>query len=1045
MKFKISGLNNLSKKSQATLYFLISILLCSCLLFTLINFNSQLYKKTHAESADLSPVEILENYSPNTLFSVPAAKLKLGNTEYDAEHILFFPDGSAYSLKEIVLTQEGEYKLEYFKSISGKKYSIIKSFTVLNETYSFTGSRSSANFGQSSKKPDVPEAYGINVSLSGGEQFLYNEIIDLSNLKKTQALIELIITPIEKGQIDAKDLYIRLTDPYDETNTVTIWYYADGTTQVYAKARADKVQKQYVGTQKNTSYGDYIYNNQAYKVFTNSYGSNFSISFTDTPNANAKKQEILTLSMDYAEKRLFSSNNNADALNDPKHLTALADPVLYGDDLWEGFTDGKAKLSIWASRYSQSSFNFTIKSIAGKDLSQKHFDVTNDKPLISIDTDLSNILPAKAGGTYPVFPATAVSGYDKSPKIIQKVFYSYSDINSKIQIGIDNGRFETKYSGVYTIEYTAIDKFGSISIKTLDIVALPASSAINLSIANSGNDVGNVGQDVLLRAPNITSANGDYELKVIARHKTNSEIVFEIEDFTFIPLYIGDYEIEYVVSDYTNIKTIKYNIAINTGSQHLVIYPEGLPKYFMQGMKYNLSAGSGYEFNQSGFDMKGANTLVREFDINNQLIREIDITNKEYTVGACNSLEVIYKLGQSESSKIFPVINTKYTELGHLDMTKYFQPVVGQFQADAQSQSIAYITNIENSVNGKASIEFINELLAENLAFRFNVDPEKSAYSQINVYLTDSINKNQVLKLSYIDRIGGSTAFSINDQGRYSLEASFSSLSIAMGLNYSDITKLISPEIGKYYEATSYYQSDEEFVGFSSGRIYVEVELEGIKGESSVIIRSFNGQILSNLKFDYSKPYFEDNAITEVKKIGSIATIKSIRIADVLSPYVKYSFSVIAPSGEYVSDVDGTLLKDITDLSKDYSIKLMSIGSYRVEYNAADLRGNDYKRNPYGFIIRVNDLEAPIISIASKKVTEAKINTQIKIADCTATDNMTENPVLYTILKNPVGVYSPITDGVFVPTMKGIYTVYYYALDEAGNTSVKTYEITVTK
>ena len=75
-----------------------------------------------------------ERYFQNEVLTVPSAKISVNGTEYAAdERVIHYPNGKAYTSAIHTLRDVGEYSVEYFALVNGKKISESEEFTVVKD------------------------------------------------------------------------------------------------------------------------------------------------------------------------------------------------------------------------------------------------------------------------------------------------------------------------------------------------------------------------------------------------------------------------------------------------------------------------------------------------------------------------------------------------------------------------------------------------------------------------------------------------------------------------------------------------------------------------------------------------------------------------------------------------------------------------------------------------------------------------------------------------------------------------------------------------
>ena len=151
-------------------------------------------------------------------------------------------------------------------------------------------------------------------------------------------------------------------------------------------------------------------------------------------------------------------------------------------------------------------------------------------------------------------------------------------------------------------------------------------------------------------------------------------------------------------------------------------------------------------------------------------------------------------------------------------------------------------------------------------------------------------------------------------------------------------------------------------------------------------------------------------------------------------------FRSYSPKGVIVQSVDGVRLDGTVSAKRVYEFIVEEYGAYSVEYKVTDYTGN-MKR--YSFVLNSRDVEPPTIVVEGKYATTAKKGAEISIAKAVVEDNHSEEMSVYTFVYKPDGTIVEVQAGKFKADKVGVYTVYYYAFDAAGNAITFHYQITV--
>ena len=206
------------------------ILALACL-GSMLAISNNKHVNTIAE--ECSMVEIIEFesiYSIGQTIKIPDGTIVVGEKQYPATKVVYKPSGGSFIADSIVLNESGQYVVEYRVEVDGRLYKKTYSFAAEDSLYSVTSNRSQAVYGtdldwmmQNYTQEDYTGISGINVSLANGDEFTYNQVIDLSDNDENTTLLSIMAIPSRGSKFaDCNHIYFRLTDAYDEDNYVDI-------------------------------------------------------------------------------------------------------------------------------------------------------------------------------------------------------------------------------------------------------------------------------------------------------------------------------------------------------------------------------------------------------------------------------------------------------------------------------------------------------------------------------------------------------------------------------------------------------------------------------------------------------------------------------------------------------------------------------------------------------------------------------------------------------------------------------------------------------
>lgn len=1011
-----------------------SVLICVFALTFLLALIYLLITGTKAdeETLDVADSPVSEIYVIGDTLVVPERTLAYNGNEYSADHYVQCPDKKTIGADTLTLDQGGEYRLVYFAWAEGVYLKESFDFYVAENLYEVTSMRSAVSYGESEAYPGVN---GILVRLASGDSFRFNRAVDISEFGSADSIFSMILTPETIGIADAQEISVTLTDCYNSDNyiVITVKQNTASTTDTqyytsYATANAGNIQVP-TGMERHSS-GEYLYNGDLYKIHKNNrYGAYFRFSMTGRFSSSDQMvgSEVLGFSLDPATKSAYVINGTSA----PLFVSDLDDPQIY-DTVWQGFSGGKVFVSVSAASYNATTASFAITAIGGKSVEEENIFVKNDPPIIQIDYEGYNDIPdAIAGADYPVFRATAFSAYDENPSLTQRVFYSYDSPSSRFEVDVADGRFQTKYEGTYSIVYTAKDRYGNEKVEEVRVNCVETDKKLAVTL-NPETESGVAGMVVSVAEPEIISYYGDDYTLEISACLQDSDIRYEIgEDLQFIPQFSGTYEIRYFCQDISGRAEESYLIKIS--ANEAPILPEiNLPAYLIAGATYELPQISAVTYPEGVPEQTPlAEISITEVGGNRQ--DPVQTDGNIYTVGNCEYVEITYSVqtdgGYDSFSKRIKVIDTGYGE--SLDLAAYFYDADGAFENEKNLLYINYYT--KQTTANEAELVFINRVSSKNFSFEFNGDPDRRTFEGIELILTSATSGNRSIRFTYLSA-EASTEFYINGILAGSIRTDMFSTSERLRCSYDDGDLTVSVADDGVWDITDFVAN---FSGFND-MVYLTIRLIGIEGAAGLRVYRLCGQQFGSSEMDRIAPNINVTPISGIRAYGEILTLNGAEIYDVLDPFTQYNFEVRDPSGNIVRSTDGILLTGV-DPSLNYTIQLNAFGNWLVTYTAQDAAGTIAN---YSYAINVPDTEPPVILLEGA-VSEGSVHTAIRLPSVQVSDNITEEPVLIVILRDPDGRMQSINGDTFTVSREGKYTLYYYALDEEGNCSVSSYEILV--
>lgn len=983
------------------------------ILTALLGMGLLFIQSVPAKALNMTEVEFEPYYVLGEMLNIPTAKITISGTEYETLRIVHTPEGKAFQTNKVILDQLGKYQVEYRAVVNGRLENETFEFIVVNSRYNMGHPNSKGLYGVDESIHNT-NLTGLHVSLARGDIFEYNQIIDLSKLGKNQPFIQMSVLPSGGfGTKDVKKLFIELIDIHNPSNVVKIVGNA-----VDDDGGVDKWWSSYLylqaGAEGRPTAGIEWVRGQLHVNNEWGYPSLFSM-YGMQGSQNVIGKETLSFLFDLDEKQLFGpAGRNGNFIID-------LDDKAYVDVPWNGFTTGEVYMKISADGYSRQTFDFVITGLAGQDLSPEYvFDV--DGPAINIHSEYedTNYPTAVKGYSYPVFEATSFDAYTRQSDLSVRVFYNYF-AQQRFEVPIKNGRFETKRTGTYTIEYTSRDAYQNESKRLVHIESIDTIITIEGELIGDYVTEGSVGHRVGIATIETSGGIGNLQTHVYAEL---NGVRTPIEGNTFRPQEPGVYTINYNVSDLVGqTKVLSYELEIVESEDPIFLEDPVLPEYII--------ADKAYTFNQLfAYDFISNQEVLSELFVNdgqgsNQLVTGGTFRFKPNNEGvAILTYRATSTTGMTSITFTIPVI-TVYQN--GLDMKAYFDS--NNLTKVATTEHIA-LSTIESKI---ADFTFIQPLSAELFQLRFRIDPLKQGFNEFKVVLRDPIT-HETIEISYKKHPSNSKiqVFVNGELLAYEPAVQFNQGG-ELRLQYHNKTRTLVFD-GLTSRTVTQNHLGTPFKGFESSLVYFEGHILGVTGQAGVWITNLNGQLLSNDTEDFVKPivYLKDDYLSAYK-YGTVATIYSALALDVLDPEVLSSVTVRTPSGEIAKSKDGISL-DRVSLSRDYEIDLNQYGSYVVTYSARDSFGSG--NVSFNYSLFVEDDLRPVITIQGSNPTESKKGQLVTVKVAIVTDNVTNDLKASIFVITPRGEFISITNTKsFTPTLTGTYTIRYFAMDASGNTT----------
>lgn len=1006
-----------------------------------------------------------------------------------------YPDGYERSVgDEFVLDQLGLYTITY-KTANNLYY--FDTFKVLDNLAHIEGDGRIQNY-------EVEGAVeGITAVMEPGTQIAFNKVIDLTNIDLETGCVDLFSTRF--NTLDGTSRLVNLTEfILEDVNDPSIFIkiIMDQDNVGYFRAATKDLPD--AGLNKSSGAGETLTGSKKGLV-TYINGVRYKNYFGRIGRQWINKSTVYAIRYNPVTQQLFR-DNASDVHKDENIFADLRNVDAYdqGAKFFDGFPSKAVKMTVRGSEYV-SAFTLDITQIGdskGEELASLITKGVDDvkAPILEV-----NSVPTAAGTVYGKFgskfiipTATSVDANGASPVAVN-VYKNYVDA-SKVYVPLqDDGTLLLNEQTVYTVEYTSFDRYGNLAVKTFNVVPKSTSTltgydniidtnialGVNKITLISGQDCNDNVYEVFSTLNSASALTLDVDVthagkSVFNKSFNSSDIAKGNLKFDFLPLAVGDYVVTYTYGD--NVEHGSFNYTVVCTSDNKVNFKESpfLYRNYTYGMEYDVSQHVGYQFGDTlekypttveiSYDngitwTQVDKTFVVGEDANGEvpLTKTVDTIKFRYTSGSMvqttdNATIVDVRLDTSRPLSL--TASMKDGILGNVDYAKYFY--TDEFLVSSNEQ-YNYIFDAK-SESGSAVLKANNPMTFDKKGefyTAFGTYTNYSDFSNVTITLIDAYDPTNVLNFHY-EVIQGETVIYTDDSRKFVVtDFPLFSLDPEKSLSSIDFSFKVSNQIitacGKQFSA--------EFRP-TNNLFYVEYTLGGITGSQAAISLTAisNASLSSLIAVDNKAPVFYYQSSAGTYALGTQVTVFAPQATDFCTPYVQQGHTTIKVTinNNPIESVDGTLLNGIdNDPTKNYDILIDQLLIYKVTYTVVDDAG---KSDTISYTMRGADKVDPVITLGYDfnentihNVTLGKpftidytvtddvspvdkcVGRVIIINDLTSRAIYAAEPMEYAEDKED---YKLITDSCTI-TVKGMYTVYVYARDEAGNTVYASYKLNV--
>ena len=929
---------------------------------------------------------------------------------------------------------------------------------------------------------------GVKVTPASANRWVeYANVVDISDFTYNDVLFAFTPLATARGNVDFNEFNIKLTDAENEENYLLIkikpsqWFPS-----TFSVETAEMGPMGY-------QYGDY---RPAYNEGMWGFNDKCTIGFDGTTDETAHaateikvdkteaRHRPFILHYDYEDKALCVTGQ----LGLKFCIMDLdwSESVGYGKE-WDGFSSGKVKLSFCSKQHRSGSPSYMVLNAFNQPMYGAS--VTDaEAPVLSFGSEVQgDTAPAAlAGREYRLPVCTALDTVDGAVACS----VTLKDPNGQ-EVSVQDGAFTPAADaaqGFYTAQYTAQDKAGNVAQRTLRFTVQQTVPQVTIDVDPVSDTTVAVGEEVTIPNASFTAAEGGYltQTQVRVLRGTALEEVVDASNATFIPLFAGEYRVQYVATDwlgFTHTQEVVYTVTeaeevtVHGSLQHLRRLFDGvrvvLPKLYAydyvttpgtgiaqeaqvtlsgNGQSETLAAGSVFTPDLEKF----GSTLTVSYQVNGKQFDKYEVE--------------IYALPDAESDD--------YVNDGAYQLDSYFQfddGVVAEYpQSLKNDDEQAYFhIRTQDGQTGKKEFSFVNPLQADGFTIVFSIPKGKKNFTALTLSLRDSFDQTVGfdLRLSSIESSTNPefkntyTYLETNGGKKYAVRGVFDYGTVASSITiiYRDgcIYDLNGTEVCKIQQNFD----GKAWKDFASGMVYLDVAFEGVGSlpqdaengtYAAMSLSEICGQACSTfysvasgegetgkklINFvDIAQPLLVmDGAFPMDVRLGQKIELRPVTAYDALSPYVEVAVTVQAP--------DGTLLYAEEPYKEGMNFTVDSYGTYSVLYTATDASGNTRELS---CSVGASDTTAPTLALSSTEAIEGSVGSTVRLPAAIVQDNRDEAPRLFIYVIQPDASSLPLGEVTaenkitgFKPETAGSYTIVYYAIDADYNATVVTVPVTV--
>lgn len=600
-----------------------------------------------------------------------------------------------------------------------------------------------------------------------------------------------------------------------------------------------------------------------------------------------------------------------------------------------------------------------------------------------------------AGKLYQVFDCAAIT--DTGESVTDVNVYVYDPEGNLLPV--DEKRFQTKTVGIYKILYVAryLDLYAEAKVEiSVKETCEPLYYEIDANIPSTVN----TGSKVFANIGEYGGGSGKIDVKTEVKIGDEAIKVYETDSgIYFKPEKNGGLKLKYILTDFVGNELIFVKEIKVVDSNKPIIEEPSVAKSAIVGKKSLIPMVDGVLYAEGKIFYCPVKVYFDDEEITNEMAYVPESTGKHSLKYVCDNP---LKVGNTTECEIEIEVYDSETETSVFDKYFYLENLVPEYSDEINAYTL------KTFKTGTAYFQMASAIVEEYLGMGIAFDVQLNTFGFLELFLTDSKKFSDCVKIS-IDPKTSDGAFYFT---------------------YDSKTKTLLNDNGKVIAEIEFFTDGRKFTGFSSGRAYISCQITDIVSETVLQISSIATQSLTSATRDKTPPMFlTDTRFSEVRtaEIDEDVIVYALKAYDLLDNDVKITLIITDPTGKIVFD---GIMND------DYHLKATEYGVYEIKYVAQDSSRNKKTVNS---TVNVIDRISPEIDMVELK-SEVKIGETIKISEVSATDNVTEECLVYVYVLYG-NYHKELVYGDYTFNKAGEYIIRYVAYDGMQNYSVIDYKI----